>query len=113
VIPINVELDWLVQGNPKRIGSPASERFEKSFGAATVTEYRARAAPEPGDLRADIDRGFSEFEFAAAACLMTPIDPPHAYAAGSRSTTTARSKIYWRLSKAEPAGMRHGRGPAF
>jgi hypothetical protein len=57
MIPAEAQLEWLVQGNPKHIGSRAWERFEKSFGAPTVAEYKARGG-RAGDLRADIDRGF-------------------------------------------------------
>jgi hypothetical protein len=42
VIPDDAQLEWLIAGNPKHIGSRAWERFEKSFGALTVAEYKAR-----------------------------------------------------------------------
>ena len=57
VIPAQAGLDWLLQGNPKHIGSRAWERFEKSFGAPTIAEYKARGG-RAEDLRAAIDRRF-------------------------------------------------------
>lgn len=57
MIPAQAQLEWLVQENPKRIGSRAWERFEKSFGAPTVAEYKARGGTAE-DLRWDIDHGF-------------------------------------------------------
>jgi hypothetical protein len=57
VIPDDTQLEWLIEGNPKHIGSGAWERFEKSVGAPTVAEYKARGG-RVRDLRADIDRGF-------------------------------------------------------
>ena len=62
VIPDDAQLEWLIAGNPKPIGSPAWERFEKSFGALTVAEYKARGG-RAGDLRADINRGFVRVRF--------------------------------------------------
>ena len=38
------------------------KRFEKSFGALTVAEYKARGG-RGGDLRADIDRGVVRVRF--------------------------------------------------
>ena len=57
MIPGQTQLEWLVQGNPKHIGSSAWERFEKSIGAPTVVEYKARGGSVE-NLHADIDRGF-------------------------------------------------------
>ena len=57
IIPAQAQLEWLAQGNPKHIGSGAWERFEKSFGAPTVAEYKARGG-RAEDLRAAIDRRF-------------------------------------------------------
>jgi hypothetical protein len=62
VIPDDAQLEWLIEGNPKLIGIRARERFEKSFGALTVAEYKARGG-RGGDLRADIDLGFVRVRF--------------------------------------------------
>jgi hypothetical protein len=60
--PEDVQLEWLIAGNPKHIGSCAWERFEKSFGALTVAEYKTRGG-RAGDLHADINRGFVRIRF--------------------------------------------------
>jgi hypothetical protein len=57
IIPAQAQLEWLAQGNPKHIGSRAWERFEKSFGAPTVAEYKSRGGTA-ADLRWDVDHGF-------------------------------------------------------
>jgi hypothetical protein len=99
VIPDDAQLEWLIEGNPKLIGSPTRKRFEKSFGAPTVAEHKTRGGKPWTYVQISI-AGSSELDSAVAVGLMAPGDPARDSAAvawDSRSTI-ARSVLHLAIS---------------
>lgn len=75
--PPTAEIEWLVEGNPKREGSKSHERFGEYYGAGTVGEYIEKGGTY-GDLKYDAEHGYLTVEGFAAKLVERKVRAPKA-----------------------------------